>query len=419
LPVVLLCIVAASPAPAQESVAEAQRLQGQAREAYQAGDYEGFARLTERALELNPASYATQYNLACGYARTGRGDEALDLLEGLTRARVDFGMASDPDLESLRARPRFQELVKRLEQSLVPVSNSTLRTTVEQLGLIPEGIAADRRDGRLFFGSMRTGDVYVLDSRNQLSRFGTLGEEGRRSAIGMTVDEQRNLLWVVGTHFFMAEGFDAEAERASGVFAFDLATGERVAGHLAGDGVGGLNDVAVAPSGDVYVSGSRLQVLRAGAGTLETVETTTPLAGTNGLAVDPGETKLFVSIYPLGLGVIDLESGDLRVLEAPPDTPLQGIDGLYWHEGDLVAIQNGVQPWRLLRLTLDEEATAVEAVRVIELANDTLVPMTGAILGDEIHYIGRAPAPEEPPSHFAPELRTYLGKILIMTAPLD
>lgn len=35
----------------------------------------------ERALELNPASFATRYNVACGYARTGRADQALDLLE--------------------------------------------------------------------------------------------------------------------------------------------------------------------------------------------------------------------------------------------------------------------------------------------------------------------------------------------------
>ena len=126
---------------AQNPVAEAQVHQREANQAYQAGDYAGFTRSLELALELNPASFATRYNLACGYARTGRDDEALELLEGLAKAKVDFGMARDPDLASLRELPKFQELVASLEASIEPISNSSLRLTIDQFGLIPEGIA--------------------------------------------------------------------------------------------------------------------------------------------------------------------------------------------------------------------------------------------------------------------------------------
>ncbi len=44
---------------------------------------------------MNPSSYATRYNLACGYARTGQADKALELLEQLVDARVDFVAAID------------------------------------------------------------------------------------------------------------------------------------------------------------------------------------------------------------------------------------------------------------------------------------------------------------------------------------
>lgn len=371
-----------------------------------------------RALALNPASVATRYNVACGYARTGRADQALDLLEELARAKVDFGMARDPDLESLRGLPRFQELVALLEASIVPISNSEHRITVEQFGIMPEGIAADRDTGRLFFGSMRTGDIYVVDSGNQVSRFATLGHDAKRSAIGLTVDSGRNLLWAVGTHFFMAEGFDAESDLASGIFGFDLGTGDLVVHHL-GAGGQGMNDVAVAPSGDVYVTGGQLQVLRAGTTELVPVQTFPEVLGTNGVAVGPKETTLFVSVYPVGIGVIDLESGQLRYIEAPPGTPLSGIDGLYWHQGDLVGIQNGIQPWRLLRMSLDPDLTTVEDMKVIEFANAAISPMTGAIIEDRIHYIGRGPAPENPPAHFDPSLAPFLGQTVIWTAPLN
>jgi hypothetical protein len=138
---VLLSSLAASSVVAEHPVEAAQRHQQEANAAYLSGDYAGFTRSLERARELNPASFATMYNLACGYARTGRPDDALDLLEQLTVAQVDFGMANDPDLASLRDNPRFQELVRTLAASIVPVSNSTERLAINQLGLAPEGIA--------------------------------------------------------------------------------------------------------------------------------------------------------------------------------------------------------------------------------------------------------------------------------------
>lgn len=65
--------------------------------------------------ELIPAGKWGAYNVACAYGRSGRVDEGI---EWLTRA-VDGGwddpehLAEDPDLESLRADPRFDALRDR------------------------------------------------------------------------------------------------------------------------------------------------------------------------------------------------------------------------------------------------------------------------------------------------------------------
>ena len=109
------CLMTVEPSLAQQHpVAEAQIHQRDATQSYRDGDFEGFTRSLETALELNPASFATQYNLACGYALTGRATESLDLLEKLARAKVDFGMARDPDLTSLHDTDRFKRLVALL-----------------------------------------------------------------------------------------------------------------------------------------------------------------------------------------------------------------------------------------------------------------------------------------------------------------
>ena len=405
---------------AQHAVEQAQAFLQAANASYQAGDYQGFVSELEQALALNPASLFTRYNLACGYARTGRADEALDLLSGLVRARVNFGMAEDPDLESLRGRPEFAAMVAELEAGIVPVSASRTRYTTQQLGILPEGIAADPATGRLFFGSMRTGDVFVLDREQQLSRFATVELDGiRRAAVGMTVDTGRGLLWSTGTPFFQNLDFDEQAPAPSGLFAFDLASGELRRHHLAADDAGGFNDVAVSPSGDVWSTGAALRRLNESTGQMEPVAVDPPVFGSNGITFVPDGNTMFVSSYPVGIVAIDVSNGRSRVLAAPDDAPLYGVDGLYWHDGDLVAIQNGIRPWRLLRLRLNDELTAVESVRVIEFANRDILAMTGAILDGEIHYIGRAPAPESPPGHFPADLAEFLGATRIMTAPLD
>ncbi len=235
----------------------------------------------------------------------------------------------------------------------------------------------------------------------------------------MMADADRNVLWVVGTWFFLAEGYTTEQPLPSGLFGFDLATGQLEHRYPVADVDSTLNDVALAPNGDIYVSGTELQVLEKDSGALRPFATSPAVFGSNGLTLDPAGNRLFVSSYPLGLVAIDVESGTLRVLTSPPDRPLYGIDGLYWHEDGLIAVQNGVQPWRILRIELSEDYAAVTAVDFIEFANDTVTATTAVIDGQRIYYLGQGPSPQNPPAHFPASLGPYLGKTVIMTAALD
>ena len=283
----------------------------------------------------------------------------------------------------------------------------------------PKGIAADPATDRLFFGSMRTGDVYVLDAALRLSKFASVDAEGRLSAIGMTVDSARGLLWVVGTGFDLAENFDTDAPVETGVFGFDLNDGtlrERIVFET--DGFG-LNDVAVGPDGTVFASGGVLRKLDEDANALVPVQTSQTLFGTNGVAPHPDGEVLFASSYPVGVAAINLTSGDTAFLETPENITLYGIDGMYWHDGGLLAVQNGVNPWRLIHLTLDDDLRRVTDARIIELGNPISTPTTGAIVGDRIHLIGQGPDPDPVPRHFGVQHAQFAGPTVIRTAPLN
>jgi serine/threonine protein kinase/Flp pilus assembly protein TadD len=69
-----------------------------------------------RALALDPEDSGVLYNSACVYALGGRADEALRLLD--KAVHNGFGhrewLENDTDLDSLRADPRFESLLKKL-----------------------------------------------------------------------------------------------------------------------------------------------------------------------------------------------------------------------------------------------------------------------------------------------------------------
>ena len=70
--------------------------------------------------------------------------------------------------------------------------------------------------------------------------------------------------------------------------------------------------------------------------------------------------------YSRGLFVIEPESRRIRPLPHPDDVAVTGIDGLYFHEGSLVGIQNGVRPNRVVRFRLDPSLERITGGEVLE-----------------------------------------------------
>lgn len=100
-------------------------------------------------------------------------------------------------------------------------------------------------------------------------------------------------------------------------------------------------------------------------------------------------SRLYASDYRYGLAVIDIATGAVSRLTADIPVLLDGIDGLWLHEGELIAVQNGISPMRILALLLSDDGTRITAMRVLEQAHpDWTEPLGGDIHEGALYYLG-------------------------------
>jgi hypothetical protein len=106
-------------------------------------------------------------------------------------------------------------------------------------------------------------------------------------------------------------------------------------------------------------------------------------ASPQGLAFSADERYLFVADYSYGIFRIGMKDRSMLLLPVPDDLAIMGIDGLDFYDGDLVVIQNGVRPHRVLRLTLAERMDRITGWETLEANHpDFDEPTLGIVVPD-------------------------------------
>jgi hypothetical protein len=92
-----------------------------------------------------------------------------------------------------------------------------------------------------------------------------------------------------------------------------------------------------------------------------------------------------------GLFVYDLAQKTLARMDVDDRICVYGIDGLYRYENQLVAVQNGIRPNRVVRLTLDAAGRRVTHATVLA-ANlpDFDEPTLGVVVGKRFSFVANS-----------------------------
>jgi hypothetical protein len=370
----------------------------QAAAAYKAKDYPTAIENFKKAAELIPDHPTLLYNLACVNALAGRKSDALASLTQVAEMGLVMPAEKDTDLDAIKDTPEFRLILKRFEASKAPVNNSSAGFTIHEKGLITEGLAYDPADETFFVSSVHKRKILAIGKSGDVKVFAA-EQDGLFSVLGMAVDAKRRLLWVASTAFPQMVNFKKEEDGTSAVFKFDLRTRRLLKKYVLSntEKKHALGDLIIHSNGDVFATDSlspAVYVIRPQRDEIELFLSDPRFGSPQGLAFSSDEQHLFMADY--GTGLFDLDVRTKRVSHLAPlaGATLLGIDGLYFFKGSLIAIQNGVNPQRVVRVLLSRDLKRVEALEVLEANNPVfLEPTLGVIVKDTFYFIANSQWP--------------------------
>jgi hypothetical protein len=378
---------------AQEQPRDGRYYESAARKAYQEKNYTAFLENIKLAAELRPNHPRLMYNLSAAYALNAQAPAALATLRRMADMGLVFAIEKDGDFNSIKESPEFKTIQKQFARNQAPKINSLTAFTVHEKGLIPESVAYDESTEIFYLSSVYKRKILSVTKSGEVGVFSSEAD-GLWSVMGMKVDASRRLLWVCTTAHPQMSNFRKEDEGSSALFKYDLRTGKLLEKYQPKDKTKAhwLGDLVINAQGDVFATDSvtpAVYVVRHESNQMETFVEGQPFVSPQGLDFTADQSKLFVADYSKGVFLIDLKTRQVSSLDA--DFTLLGIDGLYYYKGSLLAVQNGVNPQRVIRLYLDKNRTRLTRFETIEANNPVFdEPTLGVVVKDSFYFVANS-----------------------------
>jgi hypothetical protein len=348
-----------------------------ARQALEAKDYSKLRDTLAELRPLMPGNPQLLYNLAASDSHLGQMERALAELKDLANAGLIYDFNADDDFASLRGSAGFASVLRQVEQNRKPTTRAVPVSTLPERDLLPEDIAYDGKTRRFLIGSVTKCKIVTADGR--------VFAKSDWPVMALRVDARRRILWAATGWLAHCQQCDAADRDKSALLAFHLDSGallKRVDSPVKGL----LGDMTISRAGDLYVSeGSYGAVLRlkAGSSALERLDAPGEFGSPQTPALSSDERTLYVPDYVRGIAAMDLKARTVRWLQPAHDIVLSGIDGFYRYGDAFLAVQNGVNPERVVLFS-----SRLKKQEILEANTPGLgEPTHGTLVGGAFYFI--------------------------------
>jgi sugar lactone lactonase YvrE len=299
-------------------------------------------------------------------------------------------LETSDEFTPLRNAASSLQIQKEMKENLSTTSLASTAFRLSDSSVLAEDIDYDPHGKRFFLTSVREKKIVSVDAAGAIHDFTKSPDNWPMLAI--KIDSARGVVWVteVALKGFV---FAPEADWGkSAVLRYDRKSGKLLS-RIEGPRGSALGDMSLAANGDAIVSdgegggiyrvaanGDQLERLDGG----DFISPQTP-------AMHPDGKHVFVPDYVRCIGLLDIASKQVRWLSTQGRFAMDGIDGLYFDHGKLIAVQNGSSPERVVMFTLDDTLSRITGETIIEKATDTLGdPTHGVVVGNDFYYIANS-----------------------------
>ena len=319
-------------------------------------------------------------------------------LNGALRELGQFtrmGQATDlltisSDFAPLLKNANVARIRNAMEANRSPISTGSTALQLSDGSLLAEDLDYDPNIQRFFITSVREKKIVSVGTSGASADFARAPDNW--PVLAVKVDPSRRLVWA--TEVAM-QGFNFAPESdwgKSAVLCYDLKSGKLLR-RIEGPHGSALGDMALMANGDVIVSdgdGGGVYRLPSNGSALERLDDGDFISPQTP-AMHPDGKHIFVPDYARGIGVLEISTKQVRWLSMQQRFALNGIDGLYFDHGRLIAVQNGTSPERVVVFMLDTTLTRIESEMIVERSTGTLgVPTHGVVIDNEFYYIANS-----------------------------
>src|SRR5262249_16768553 len=341
-----------------------------------------------------PDRGAVLYYLAALHQHLGETLEATKLLKDCIALGEGFDPAGEREFAGLRTSHEFTELVEKVHREFPVVAQARLMLITEEKNLIPEGLAWDPTRKVFYLSSLAQKKIVQITPDSHTSDFVPAGRDHLLPVLGIRLDPRDNSVWTNTMDETLGKAellhFDSEGKLLGRYSLLDSVDSGSQAGHAAKHG---FNELVVRKSGEILPTDSlNNQVFRFDPEkkSFAPLKLHRELLYPNGIALSSDDKTLFVA-DAIGVVRIDLKNLVSQDVNPGPHSTLAGADGLYWYNGSLIAVQNGIGSPRIAAFKLSEDATRVTKTTVLENRTSfTGLPTTGAIRGSDFYFISNS-----------------------------
>ncbi|HET8965280.1 MAG TPA: SMP-30/gluconolactonase/LRE family protein [Candidatus Acidoferrum sp.] len=387
--VLALLFCATTAVRAQEEKPQPQQedeVRGAPAEPVDAADVRAQVAAAEALLPTYVDRGAVLYFLAAARMHLGETREALDRLQQCMALDEGFDPSGGSEFAALRSEHAFMEMIDRAKTRFPVVARARKALVTEEKDLVPEGLAWDAKRGVFYLSSLHRRKIVQINLESRVSDFLQPQQQPFFPVLGIRLDPNDGTIW--------ANTWEEKPGTGRSEI-LHIASDGKVLARFASEGSAphGFNDLVVRKTGDLFTTDSLAnQVFRLDpeSKTFSPLHLHRQLYYPNGIALAGDDRSLFIA-DALGVVKYDIAASSSVDVAPGPHNTLAGVDGLYWYQGSLIAIQNGIGTPRVAAHRLSADGGRVSKATILEFRTTlSVLPTTGAIRGSDFYFIANS-----------------------------